>query len=202
MFTGIVQAVGTIVQVEPRGGGVRLAVDPGAWDFRPGAGDSISVDGCCLTVVENPGADRLWKFDAVPETISKTTVGKRRVGDRTNLEHAATASTFLGGHVVQGHVDGVGEVVRVQKGDDWRIRVRLAPELMEFMIPKGSVCLAGVSLTLADVSPKEGWIEVALIPVTLEKTNLAALATGDLVNIEADSMAKAIIHWMKNYASR
>ncbi len=195
MFTGIVQAVGEVAQIRPGAGSVRLCVSPGKWGFVPRAGDSISVDGCCLTVVEI-GAG-IWAFDAVPETLAKTTIGSWKAGKRVNLEHAATAGTFLGGHVVQGHVDGVGEVVGVTK--DWRVRVRPGRELMEYMVPKGSVSLSGVSLTLAEVSAKEGWIEVALIPATLEKTNLNELTVGDRVNVEADCMAKTMIHWMKNY---
>lgn len=199
MFTGIVQAVGRVSGLQAQAAGLRIEIDSGSWGFVPGRGDSISVDGCCLTVV---GVDRaIWKFDAVPETLGKTTLGSWEVGKKVNLEHAATASTFLGGHVVQGHVDGVGVVAETRQGADWRIRIRPGDGLMQYMIPKGSVALAGVSLTLAEVSPNEGWIEVALIPATLEKTNLAELRPGDGVNVEADSMAKTMIHWLKNYAA-
>jgi riboflavin synthase len=198
MFTGIVQAVGRVSGLSTQAPGLRIEIDSQGWGFLPGDGDSISVDGCCLTVV---GMDRgSWQFDAVPETLAKTTLGAWKVGKNVNLEHAATAATFLGGHVVQGHVDGVGMIADVREGADWRIRVRPGADLMEYMVPKGSIALAGVSLTLAEVSPKEGWIEVALIPATLEKTNLAELRAGDGVNVEADSMAKTMIHWMKNYA--
>ncbi|MBN8598882.1 MAG: riboflavin synthase [Planctomycetes bacterium] len=201
MFTGIVQAVGTVKGVQPRASGLRIEVDPLGWGFRPGEGDSISVDGCCLTVVDSAGSpDRCWRFDAVPETLAKTTLGNWQMGKPVNLEHAATASTFMGGHVVQGHVDGVGTILNVRQGADWRIRLRPGGSLMEFMVPKGSVALNGVSLTLAEVSVPEGWIEVALIPATLEKSNLAGLRAGDGVNVEADSMAKTMIHWLKNYA--
>lgn len=202
MFTGIVQAVGTVKGVQAQAPGLRIEVDPLGWGFQPGAGDSISVDGCCLTIVDAAGSpERCWRFDAVPETLSKTTLRSWRVGTRVNLEHAATAATFMGGHVVQGHVDGVGLILDVRQGADWRVRVRPGDALMEYMVPKGSVALNGVSLTLAEVSPAEGWIEVALVPATLEKTNLAALRTGDGVNVEADSMAKTMIHWLKNYAA-
>lgn len=203
MFTGIVQALGRVCGLQSQAPGLRIQIDPLDWGFQPGDGDSISVDGCCLTVVsvvpENGGAT--WNFDAVPETLAKTTLGKWKVGKKVNLEHAAMASTFLGGHVVQGHVDGVGSVLEVREGSDWRIRVRPGDGLMQYMVPKGSIALAGVSLTLAEVSPKEGWIEVALIPATLAKTNLAELRAGDGVNVEADSMAKTMIHWLKNYAA-
>jgi len=199
MFTGIVQAIGRVSGLHAQAPGLRIEIDPQSWGFLPGEGDSISVDGCCLTVV---GVEpKSWKFDAVPETLGKTTLGSWKVGKKVNLEHAATAATFLGGHVVQGHVDGVGTVLEVRQGADWRIRIRPGDGLMQYMVPKGSIALAGVSLTLAEVSPKEGWVEVALIPATLEKTNLAELATGDGVNVEADSMAKTMIHWLKNYAA-
>ncbi|MGH7244335.1 MAG: riboflavin synthase [Phycisphaerales bacterium] len=199
MFTGIVQAVGRVSGLHAQAPGLRIEIDPQGWDFLPRIGDSISIDGCCLTVVLSVRAE--WKFDAVPETLAKTTLGSWKVGKKVNLEHAATAATFLGGHVVQGHVDGVGAVLEVRQGSDWRIRVRPGEGLMQYMVPKGSIALAGVSLTLAEVSPKEGWIEVALIPATLEKTNLAELKAGDGVNVEADSMAKTMIHWLKNYGA-
>jgi len=198
MFTGIVQAVGRVSGLFTQAPGLRIEIDPAGWEFLPSEGDSISVDGCCLTVVGVNGA--AWKFDAVPETLEKTTLGGWKVGKKVNLEHAATASTFLGGHVVQGHVDGVGTVAEVRQGADWRVRIRPGAGLMQYMVPKGSIALSGVSLTLAEVSPQDGWIEVALIPATLEKTNLAELRPGDGVNVEADSMAKTMIHWLKNYA--
>lgn len=200
MFTGIVQAVGKVESVRKGPGIVRLTIDRGGWSFTPGAGDSISVDGVCLTLVEAAGG--LWGFDVIPETLSKTTLGALNGGSPVNLEHAATAATFLGGHVVQGHVDGLGEIVEVREGSDWRIRVRPPAPLMEYMVPKGSVCLSGVSLTLAEVRPSEGWFEVALIPATLEKTNLGTLAAGQMVNVEADCLSKTIIHWLKNYSGQ
>lgn len=199
MFTGIVQALGRVASLKRQAPGLRIEIEPGDWDFHPAEGDSISVDGCCLTVAS--ARRGLWSFDAVPETLAKTTLGAWTAGKRVNLEHAATAATFLGGHIVQGHVDGVGSVVEVHSGSDWRLRIRPGQELMQFMIPKGSVALDGVSLTLAEVSPAEGWFEVALIPATLEKTNLSDLGPGDGVNVEADAMAKTMIHWLRNYSA-
>ncbi|MFO0861469.1 MAG: riboflavin synthase [Phycisphaerales bacterium] len=199
MFTGIVQAVGHVARVEPTPKGRRLWVDPGTWGFVPAAGDSIAVDGCCLTVVQVDSGK--WAFDAVPETLAKTTLETWKAGKRVNLEHAATAATFLGGHIVQGHVDGVGTIESVTRSADWRVRVRLPGALREYMVPKGSVALAGVSLTLAEVDPREGRIEVALIPATLEKTTLSELRPGEGINVEADAMAKTMIHWIRNYAA-
>lgn len=200
MFTGIVQAKGRLVATTRTPSGLRLEIEPVTWDYIPAPGDSISVDGCCLTVVNAPSRGGRWFFDAVPETLAKTTVGDRAVGDVVNLEHAATASTLLGGHVVQGHVDGVGVVESVVTSPEWRVRFRPPDELMQYMTPKGSVCISGVSLTLAAVDPKQGWFEVALIPTTLDKTNLKALTPGSRVNIEADTLVKTMVHWMRHYA--
>ncbi|MDX2130974.1 MAG: riboflavin synthase [Planctomycetota bacterium] len=194
MFTGLVQYVGRVVASGPaegRAGVVRLEVDASRWDHVPRAGDSICVAGCCLTVVGEVVGWRLV-FEAVPETLAKTTIRDWRPGRRVNLEHALPAGGFLGGHIVQGHVDGVG-VVRFNGEDGprgWRLRVAAGPEFMRAMIPKGSVCLDGVSLTLAEVGETE--IEVALIPETLARTTLAELRAGDEVNVECDVIAKAV----------
>lgn len=200
MFTGLVQAVGRVASVEARGAGVRLRVDPMGWGYAPGLGESISVSGCCLTVagLEGGPGGKTWAFDAVPETLAKTTLGGLAAGSRVNLEHAATPTTLLGGHVVQGHVDGVGVVETVLTEGEWRVRVRPPAGLMEYMTPKGSVCVEGVSLTLARVEPRE-WFEVALIPVTLEKTTLGELRAGSRVNVEADVFAKTVVNWLRVY---
>lgn len=196
MFTGLVQAVGTLQGIEPRGPGLRVVVDVGAWDHSPAIGDSIAVDGCCLTVGEARGSS--VAFDLVAETVSRTTMGSRRVGDRVNLEHAVRADTLMGGHFVQGHIDGVGEVVRVEAHTgDWRIEVRPPAWMMECMVPKGSVAIEGVSLTIARVGPDS--FGVALIPTTLERTTLGELRAGGLVNLEADMVAKTVVHWMRNF---
>lgn len=202
MFTGLVQAVGTVRSLEPSAAGQRLFVDGRGWDYRPAVGDSISVCGCCLTVGEPPGEANLLAFDVVSETLLKTTLGALRPGARVNLEHSATVTTLLGGHVVQGHVDGVGVVEQVRTGADWRLTVRPPGPLMEFMTPKGSVCLDGVSLTLAAVDPGAGLIEVALIPTTLANTTLGAASVGTKCNIETDILARTIVYWMRNYGAR
>jgi len=191
VFTGLVQAVGTLAVSNPTDTGRRLVIDPGAWDHVPAPGDSIAVSGCCLTVVGV--TDVGWAFDAIPETLAKTTLGGLEAGSRVNLEHAVTASTPMGGHFVQGHVDGVGRVTRIDTGDGWRVRVEPPADLMKFMIPKGSVTIEGVSLTLAAVEAGAGWIEVALIPETLDRTTLRGLAAGDGVNLEADMLVRAVV---------
>lgn len=220
MFTGIVEHVGRVAGVSPTGSGRRLLVDPCGWVVRPKVGDSIAVAGCCLTLAEPIGAQRLMAFDVVPETLGKTNLGEFVAGRRVNLEQAATAGTLLGGHVVQGHVDGVGEVQKNEKrnttkhqvgressgepSEGWVLQVRMSRELMAYMVPKGSVAIDGVSLTIAGVnveSPENGAIEIALIPITLAKTTLGGLKPGDAVNVEADVMAKTVVHYLRHFAA-
>lgn len=193
--------------------GVRLVVDPRGWDPNAGQGGSVAVDGCCLTLTAEPASEsgRL-SFIVIPETLDKTRLGGLEPGSEVNLETAVSAGTLMGGHFVQGHVDGLGRVVSVSvPGSDgsgeWRVRLVPPPPLMKFMAPKGSVCLDGVSLTIAaigtgDASGEGGWIEVALIPETLEKTTLRDWAVGAPVNIEADILAKTVVHHLEHYTDR
>ncbi|MBX3387083.1 MAG: riboflavin synthase [Phycisphaeraceae bacterium] len=217
MFTGLVQAVGEVVSMgsETPGGVARLVISPGGWSHRPGVGDSICVSGCCLTVAGLDDDRGAWLFDAVPETLARTKLGGLKPGDRVNLEHSLLPTTLMGGHLVQGHVDGVGEVVKVQRGDDWRIRIRPADrELLRYMAPKGGVAIDGVSLTIASVgaiaraartteraakAANDPGFEIVLIPTTLAKTTLGELMPGAMVNIEADITAKTIVHYIENY---
>lgn len=180
---------------------------PGWGDVAPG--ESISVSGCCLTVaavVGVGGGGGEIAFDVIPETLARTTLGRLRAGDRVNLERSLRAGDRLGGHMVQGHVDSVGEVVAgvagelgageaAAPGEGVRLRIGASPEVMEFVTPKGSITVDGVSLTVA-ASARE-WFEVALIPETLARTTLAALKPGDHVNVETDVLARTVIHWMK-----
>ncbi len=215
MFTGIVEHMGRVAEVRSTPSGSRLVVDSCAWGHRPSPGDSIAVSGCCLTIVGGPGAGcgdaGLLAFDVVPETLAKTTLGTCRVGQGVNLEHAATANTLMGGHVVQGHVDGVGRVEsnghtangQMGRGEgEWRLRVALPRDLMEYMVPKGSVAIDGVSLTLASVDVAREAVEIALIPTTLAKTTLGGRRPGDGVNVEADVMAKTVVHYLRHFAGR
>lgn len=211
MFTGIIEQVGSVRSLSSTQEGRRLLVDPCGWGHRPRVGDSISVAGCCLTVAEEvEKAGGLLAFDVVPETLEKTSIGGWKAGRRVNLEHAATAGTLLGGHVVQGHVDGVGKVEKNEQiatakerpGEEgWVLRVGLAKELMAYMVPKGSVALDGVSLTLAAVDVEGSAIEIALIPTTLAKTTLHELRPGDSINVEADVMAKTVVHYLKHFGA-
>lgn len=203
MFTGLIQTIGTLVNSIPTPTGRRLEIDPGSWDHQPSVGDSIAVSGCCLTLaVPRRTPDEPFAFDAIHETLAKTKLGRLEQGDPVNLEHAVTAATLMGGHFVQGHIDGVGTVEQVQTGDDYRIRVRPPPELMRFIAPKGSIAIDGVSMTIALTDANQGIFELALIPTTLEKTTLGWLSKGDPVNLEADILAKTTVHYIENYANR
>jgi riboflavin synthase len=189
VFTGIVQSMGRIASVAPREGGIRLWVDAGALAEEAREGDSVAVDGCCLTVVGASGA-RL-AFDAVPETLRRTTLGRRAAGDPVNLELPLRPSDRLGGHFVQGHVDAVAEVLaRRAQGDDVVMSFRLPPALLGHVVEKGSVAVDGVSLTVMGV--EGGTFSVALLPHTLEVTTLGIRAPGELVNVEGDVLAKYV----------
>jgi riboflavin synthase len=194
MFTGLVEAKGQIVAVHETPTGRRLEIDSGTWGHEPDLGASISVSGCCLTVVEVAGA-RLT-FDVVHRTLEITTLGGLAVGDPVNLEKSATLDTLLGGHLVQGHVDGIGTTLGVDAGDDWRLRIAAPPTVSEHLVDRGSITVDGVSLTVARVlraehGAVEGF-EVALIPETLARTTLSDRRVGDQVNLEADAMSKMI----------
>lgn len=205
MFTGIIEQTGSVVSRSPTPAGERLTIDAAGWSHRPRPGDSIAVDGCCLTLAEPVDHAAKLVFDVIPQTRSRTTLGGLKPGDRVHLEHAATPTTLLGGHVVQGHVDEVGEVVGVSGGGgegEWRVRVRVSRESIEVMVPRGSVCVQGVSLTLAMVDPDAAEFEVALIPTTLAKTTLGGLRAGSRVNIEGDYLAKTVVHYLRHFASR
>ena len=200
MFTGLVQAVGDVRELTPTAAGKRLVVAAPGWDHRPDPGDSIAVSGVCLTVADLSPADdertvRL-AFDVVAETLAKSSLGSLAVGSRVNLEHAVRADTLMGGHFVQGHADGVGTVARVRRDeDDWRLTVAVPGPLMAYMVPKGSVSIDGVSLTLAEVGDAD--VTVALIPTTLNHTTLRGLGEGDPVNLEADMLAKTVVNWLE-----
>lgn len=204
MFTGLIQAIGTLATSNPSAAGRRLAIDPGQWGHQPAVGDSIAVNGVCLTVVaiESSASRPVWLFDAIPETLSKTTLGALGPGAPVNLEHAVTASTPMGGHFVLGHVDGVATVTELKTDGEWRLTLRPPPEVLQYLVPKGSVTLEGVSLTIAALDVAKGTFDIALIPKTLELTNLRHRVPGDLLNIEADTLAKTIVHHLRHFAQR
>jgi riboflavin synthase len=197
MFTGLVQHAGSVTGMEIRDFGLRLHVATAEWVHRPSRGDSIAVNGCCLTVAEPTSeANGMLAFDVIAQTLSVTTLGSLQIGDRVNLEHAVTPITLLGGHIVQGHVDGVGRVMGVErKPAEHRLRIR-PPErgAMALIVDKGSIAVSGVSLTVAATGPE--WFEVALIPTTLGLTNLGSLRVGDPINLEYDYIAKVVTNWL------
>ncbi|MCH8343736.1 MAG: riboflavin synthase [Planctomycetes bacterium] len=202
MFTGIVQQLGVVGDIQTTDLGRRLGIDSRGWPHRPAAGESIAVNGCCLTITaptdhrEPVRSDDLLRFDVIHQTLGLTTLGELAVGDPVNLEPAVTATTLLSGHVVQGHIDGVGVVGAVDTaGSDRRLRIEPPPELMEYIIPRGSIAVDGVSLTVAEVG--ESFFEVALIPTTLDLTTLGRAEPGQRVNLETDYLVKAVVHWLR-----
>jgi riboflavin synthase len=186
MFTGLIREVGTVERVDRDDAGARLRV--GA-ELAPGLhpGDSVAVAGVCVTVAER--GDGAFEADAINQTLSLTTLGGLREGDRVNLEPALRAGDPLGGHLVQGHVDGIARVSEVREdGRSRRLWIELPGELARYVVPRGSIALDGVSLTVAGSG--DGGAEVALIPETLARTTLGALRTGDQVNVEVDLVAR------------
>lgn len=195
MFTGLVQALGTVRAATAGPAGVRLEIETGGWGHRPALGDSIAVSGCCLTVADVSPDGRILSFDCIPETMRKTALGRLVTGSAVNLEHAALPTTLLGGHLVQGHVDATGEVLAVAREAEWRVRIGVPESFAPWLVEQGSVAVDGVSLTLAAISPPGAarcWFEVCLIPVTLGKTTLGRLGPGATVNVEADCLAKMV----------
>ncbi len=197
MFTGIIRHIGVVSGIRPQPGGQRLAIDLGSLAERLQAGDSVAVSGACLTAA-TVGAGGGAEFDVVAETLSRTTLGRLRVGSRVNLERALRASDPLEGHLVQGHVDGVATVAAVRgAGGEHRIEFE-APELTGAMVPKGSVAVDGVSLTLAHVAGAR--FSVAVIPATLAATTLGDLAPGEAVNVETDVIGKYVRKYLEHLA--
>jgi riboflavin synthase alpha subunit len=189
MFTGIIRERGRVASVERGGEGVRLQLEAPRTAGQVAVGDSVSVNGVCLTAtVVDDGA---LSFDAVPETIRRSSLGRLEPGDEVNVEPALRVGDPLGGHYVQGHVDGVGRVRSVaSEGEDVRVWVEAVPELLRYLVEKGSVTVEGVALTITEVD--EGGFVVALVPHTLAETTLASLAAGDPVNLEVDVLAKYV----------
>ncbi len=194
MFTGIVEELGTVRAIDARGSGVRIEISCERVLDDAELGASIAVNGCCLTVVElGPG---WWAADAQPETLERTTLGGLRAGDHVNLERPLRLSDRLGGHLVQGHVDGVGAVTarRPEADGSTRIDVELPKALGRYVVEKGSIAVDGVSLTVTEVrdNGSRTHVGVALIPHTLSVTTFGERAVGAPVNVEVDLMAKYV----------
>lgn len=189
MFTGIIEELGRVRSVERRGEGARLVVEARA--VMPGTleGDSIAVNGVCLTAL-NLCADS-FAADGSAETLQRSTLGRLRSGSFVNLERAVTPATRLGGHIVQGHVDARGRFLSAtEHGGSWTIRIAYPPEMARYLVFKGSVAVEGISLTVAALADE--YFEIAVIPKTWEVTNLSHLQPGDEVNLEADIIAKYV----------
>jgi riboflavin synthase len=194
MFTGIVEEIGTLTAVEPSGDGVRLTVRAPLAVTDAAHGDSISVSGVCLTVVDQ-GED-WFAADVMKQTLDMSTLAGAAPGRPVNIERATAAHGRLGGHIVQGHIDGTGTVVDVRPGDQWQVvRIGIPAHLAPLVVDKGSIAIDGISLTVSAVSgadAAEPWLEVSLIPETLTATTLGSAAIGDPVNLETDILARHV----------
>lgn len=189
MFTGIVEELGTVAAVEDQGDAIRLGIRATTVLEDAGLGDSISVNGCCLTVTTVEGDT--WVADVMQETLDKTSLRGVRPGDRVNLERAVTADKRLGGHIVQGHVDGVGTVISRTPSEHWEVvEIEIPTALSRYLVDKGSITVDGVSLTVVEAGDDR--FSVSLIPETLARTTLGARQPGDRVNLEVDVIAKYV----------
>jgi riboflavin synthase len=189
MFTGIIEELGRVRALERRGEGVRMTVEARTVTEGTREGDSISVNGVCLTALE-VGRDS-FAADGSRETLQRSTLGSLRAGSPVNLERAVTPATRLGGHIVQGHVDGRGRFLSAEEhGGSWTVRIGYPLELARYLVFKGSVTVEGISLTVAALS--DDYFEIAVIPKTWTLTNLSHLRAGDAVNLEADIIAKYV----------
>jgi riboflavin synthase len=189
VFTGIVEELGEITEIDVEAAGAHLGVRAPKLAPLANIGDSISISGACLTVVSIDNG--VLRFDAVPETLSRTSLGTLAVGDPVNLEDALRAGEPFGGHMVQGHVDGVGTVAAIEKeGDGFRITIQTPRELLRYLAEKGSIGVAGISLTVAAL--RDDGFEVAVIPHTWNSTTVSRWKVGDPVNLEVDVIAKYV----------
>ena len=193
MFTGLIESLGTVYRLDPDGAGRHLVVAEPGLAPQLVIGESVAVNGACLTVVERDA--QTFRFQVGPETLERTNLGALAVGDVVNLERSLRLGDRLGGHLVQGHVDGLGTIASRQRQGDWEVvSFRCAPELAAQMVSKGSVAVDGISLTLVDVTPSG--FSVMLIPHTLAVTTLGRKGPGATVNLETDLLAKYVWKFM------
>lgn len=196
MFTGIIEELGRIEAIDPAGDDVRLTVHGPLVTSDASRGDSIAVNGVCLTVTDlgeagGPASPATFTADVMPETLTHSSLGALTPGSPVNLERAVRVDARLGGHIVQGHVDGVGTIADRTPGDRWEVvRVSIPVALARYVVDKGSITLDGVSLTVSGVGTD--WLEVSLIPETLARTTLGTAAVGSPVNVEVDVLAKYV----------
>ena len=189
MFTGIIEELGTIKHITSARDGARLEVSAQVVLEGANLGDSIAVNGVCLTVVEK--SNDVFAADVSAETLRRTSLKQARAHSRVNLERPLTPSSRLGGHIVQGHVDGMGEFIEARPiGDGYVVRIGFPPELGRYIVEKGSIAVDGISLTVAALGDQ--WFEIAVIPHTWRATNLSTLTRGEAVNLEVDILAKYV----------
>ncbi|HWU23451.1 MAG TPA: riboflavin synthase [Nocardioides sp.] len=199
MFTGIVEELGTVAALEDQGDAIRLTIGATTVLGDAGLGDSIAVNGCCLTVAER--SDTTWTADVMQETLDKTSLRGVQPGDRVNLERAVTPQTRLGGHIVQGHVDGVGEILARTPSEHWEVvEISLPEHLARYLVDKGSITVDGISLTVVEAKPAS--FTISLIPETLARTTLGFRRVGDRVNLEADILAKHVEKLLQSGVNR
>ncbi len=200
MFTGIIEELGKISSFEKQADGAKIIIEANVVTEGSKDGDSIAVNGVCLTALDVKAGS--FSADVSGETLDKSTLGSLKLNSKVNLERAVTPSTRLGGHIVQGHVDGRGEFLQaVSTGDFWTVRVAYPKEIGQYLVYKGSISVEGISLTIASLERE--YFEIAVIPKTWELTNLSRLNSGDLVNLEVDVLAKyveRILHYGKSSA--
>jgi riboflavin synthase len=198
VFTGLIETQGTVRAITSRQGGALLAVSPGLDDFEVPVGASVAINGACLTLERRE--KHVCVFTAVQETLRRTTIGGLRVGDQVNMERALRLSDRLDGHVVLGHVDGVGTIVSDRHEGESLVRTIEVPQALRmYMAEKGSVAIDGISLTIA--SGSDGRIALALIPHTIANTTMAIKRVGDKVNVECDVLARYLVHLLRNGAT-
>ena len=191
MFTGLVEALGKVSSVEKSAESAVFTFDSVPFADQLQIGDSVSVNGTCLTVTKL--GSETFSVDVMTQTLKLTSLQNLEKGDAVNLERAALVSSRLGGHIVQGHIDGTGSIALLAPGEKWlQMDIQFPGELMKYVVPQGSICVDGVSLTVGSVADALNQITVWLIPETLAKTNLSAKKPGDLVNIEVDVLAKYV----------
>lgn len=199
MFTGLVEKVGAFVNVRQRGNGAELTVKHDCWSEPLILGESVAVQGICLTVVSS--GNESFTCDVLNETLNKTNLGTKKIGDYLNLERAMKVGARFGGHIVSGHVDGVGQITEIRSsGDDHIIRIKCDTNLGEEIITKGSITIDGISLTV--IAEDSDWFEVAIIPHTWKETSLCQRKNGDMVNLETDILGKYVKRYIGAYTKK
>ncbi len=195
MFTGLVQALGIVIATQQIDAGKRLTVSLAELaNASVNPGDSVCVSGVCLTATKVANGN--VTFDVVTETLQRSTLGRKQIADRVNLELPLRGDSFVGGHFVQGHVDAVAKVLAIANDPaNWRITFEVPKEIMPYIVPKGSVTVDGVSMTIAEV--RDNTFTLAVIPTTLERTTLSILKPGDQVNVETDILARTVVHFLQ-----